>query len=158
MRTPAIESERLSLRRLRRGDDPSVISISVYDGRFAATLRQARAIRRRISRDVRRGSSLHWAIQLRDSGVVVGTCGFYRGFADAAGEVGYILRSEYRGHGYMTEAVAAIVRHGFESLGLVRIFARTSPSNATSVAVLERVGFRLSEERGDELVFEISSE
>jgi Acetyltransferase (GNAT) domain len=40
-------------------------------------------------------------------------------------EVGYVLGSEFWGHGYATEAARASIRHGFEVIGLGRIISTT---------------------------------
>lgn len=47
----------------------------------------------------------------------------------------------YINRGYMTEAVEAVVKYGFETLGLHRIEANVMPRNACSLRVLEKCGF-----------------
>ncbi|MBW2195777.1 MAG: GNAT family N-acetyltransferase, partial [Deltaproteobacteria bacterium] len=76
-----------------------------------------------------------------DNNELVGTCGYYRGFAENSGEIGYLLNSSYRGFGIMTEAIKLIVAFGFERLKLNTIIAYTNLSNPASLAVLKRVGF-----------------
>ncbi len=44
--------------------------------------------------------------------------------------------------GYATEAARAIVRFGFEELGLHRIAAWTVADNAASIRVLEKLGMK----------------
>ncbi len=64
---------------------------------------------------------------------------------DAAGpevEIGWRLLRGARDHGYATEAAAALVRHGFETLGLRRIVADMYRANAASNAVARKLGFR----------------
>lgn len=58
------------------------------------------------------------------------------------GEVGYVFHPDVAGNGYATEAVRAVLRLGFESLGLHRITARVDARNAGSVGVLRRLGMR----------------
>ena len=55
--------------------------------------------------------------------------------------LGYGLDKDKLGHGFMTEAVAAVVRFGFNDLNLHRIMANYMPTNTRSGAVLKRVGF-----------------
>jgi len=55
--------------------------------------------------------------------------------------LGYSMDAAYQGHGYMTEAAQAVVRFGFEQLGLRRIEACSMPANVGSARVLERAGF-----------------
>jgi RimJ/RimL family protein N-acetyltransferase len=55
-------------------------------------------------------------------------------------EVGYRLLPEAWGSGYATEGAAALVRHGFDELGLFRIIGLTHPDNAASQRVLQKAG------------------
>jgi RimJ/RimL family protein N-acetyltransferase len=64
---------------------------------------------------------------------------------DATGpevEIGWRLLRAARGHGYATEAAAALVRHGFATLGLPRIIADMYRDNAPSMNVARKLGFR----------------
>lgn len=55
--------------------------------------------------------------------------------------VGYWIAEHHRGRGLATEAVAAIVRWAFESLGLERLSLMTDPDNARSRNVARKNGF-----------------
>lgn len=59
-----------------------------------------------------------------------------------AGEIGYVLHPDYSGNGYATEAGAALLRLGFDELGLHRIVGRLDARNTASARVLERLGLR----------------
>jgi RimJ/RimL family protein N-acetyltransferase len=61
---------------------------------------------------------------------------------DRQGDLGYMLRRDRWGNGFMTETTRAIVGFGFESLSLHRIWATCGTENAASVRVLEKVGMR----------------
>lgn len=63
-----------------------------------------------------------------------------RGVTQAAA-IGYWLGAPFTGRGYMSEAVNAVATFAFERLRLHRLEAACLPSNAASVAVLERTGF-----------------
>jgi [ribosomal protein S5]-alanine N-acetyltransferase len=56
-------------------------------------------------------------------------------------ELGYWIGHPYWGRGYATEAAREVVRYGFETLKLNRIYAGVFQGNATSVHVLEKIGF-----------------
>ncbi len=58
-------------------------------------------------------------------------------------EIGYWCRTSYQGHGYVTEAVRALTRVGFEQLGANRIEIRCDERNSRSRRVAERAGYRL---------------
>jgi ribosomal-protein-alanine N-acetyltransferase len=57
-------------------------------------------------------------------------------------EVGYRLLPEAWGRGYASEGAAALVRYGFDELGLFRIIGLTHPDNAASQRVLQKAGLR----------------
>jgi RimJ/RimL family protein N-acetyltransferase len=60
----------------------------------------------------------------------------------AGGEVGYVLNPALGGHGYATEAARAMLRLGFEDLGLHRIVARIDEDNEASAKLARRLGMR----------------
>ena len=60
----------------------------------------------------------------------------------AGGEVGYVLNPALGGHGYATEAARAMLRLGFEDLGLRRIVARIDEDNEASAKLARRLGMR----------------
>ena len=60
----------------------------------------------------------------------------------AAAELGYSLARPLWGRGLMTEAATAVVAHGFETLGLVRIYASTDVRNTASWRVMEKLGMQ----------------
>ncbi|KUG08051.1 GNAT family N-acetyltransferase [Solirubrum puertoriconensis] len=138
---PELRTADLRLRAVTAADLDAVRPITFYDGQPAATLAQTERMLARIDEDYRNRQSIHWAVALASSNELVGTCGFYRGFADACGEIGYVLRPEFRGQGLMTQAVLAACAFGFEELQLRQIDAYTEPDNAASQRLLARVGF-----------------
>ncbi len=58
-------------------------------------------------------------------------------------ELGYWLGEPFWGRGIMTDAVRAVVEHGFSELGLLRIYAEPYAGNLGSARVLEKAGFEL---------------
>jgi RimJ/RimL family protein N-acetyltransferase len=56
------------------------------------------------------------------------------------GELGYWLGVPYWGHGLATEAGVALLRWGFDTLHLVRVFAQYLGDNRGSGRVLEKIG------------------
>ena len=64
-----------------------------------------------------------------------------RGVAQSA-SVGYWMGLPHVRHGYMTDALRAVVPFAFGTLGLHRLEAACLPHNAPSARVLEKAGFR----------------
>tara|TARA_R110002072_G_scaffold54220_2_gene142345 strand:+ start:628 stop:1461 length:834 start_codon:yes stop_codon:yes gene_type:complete len=56
-------------------------------------------------------------------------------------EIGYMLRPDAQGQGLAREAARRVIRHGFETRGLRRIWADTDPDNTASIRLLESLGF-----------------
>ena len=87
------------------------------------------------------GEVANMIIELAQTGELVGDCVlFWYGHGQA--EVGYVLSPAHYGRGYATEAVEALLRLGFEELGLHRVAARFDARNTASWRVMERVGMR----------------
>ncbi|MFF0378499.1 GNAT family N-acetyltransferase [Actinoplanes missouriensis] len=59
-----------------------------------------------------------------------------------AAELGYRLRRTHWGRGIATEASRELLRHGFETVGLERVFAQTMAVNRGSRGVMRAVGMR----------------
>lgn len=57
------------------------------------------------------------------------------------GEIGYWIRTDLTGRGYATEATRALMRVGFELLGLHKITLRIAVGNRGSERVAEKLGF-----------------
>jgi ribosomal-protein-alanine N-acetyltransferase len=90
-----------------------------------------------------------WAMLLKESGVIVGNCGFCRiryernlESLEYCGEVNYYVAPQYRRIGLATEAVLAVLKFGFSDLRLTRIQARCSPDNVSSERVLKKAGLK----------------
>ncbi|MBT8207687.1 MAG: GNAT family N-acetyltransferase [Acidimicrobiia bacterium] len=69
----------------------------------------------------------------------------------AVGEIGYWLRSDEASKGFMTEAVAGMLRVGFEELTMHRIVLRIAVGNRASERVAEKLGFVLEGTLRDEV-------
>ena len=81
--------------------------------------------------------------ELAQTGELVGDCMlFWRSREHEQGEVGYVFNPAYHGRGLATEAVGALLRLGFEGLGLHRIAGHLDARNTASARVIERAGMR----------------
>jgi RimJ/RimL family protein N-acetyltransferase len=89
------------------------------------------------------GQAITLVAGLAQTGELVGDCVlFWRSQEHKQGEVGYVLNPAYHGRGLATEAVGALLRLGFEGLGLHRIAGHLDARNTASARVLERAGLR----------------
>lgn len=152
---PKIASEALLLRKIDPEELPQLLPISFYDGKRAETEAEAAKMLQQIEQDYLNGESIHWGIEERSSGKLTGTCGFYRGFENASGELGGALLPEYRVKGHMTQAMRLAIEFGFRRIGLKRIFAVTSKDNSAAIRLLERLHFRSIKTTKEEVEYEI---
>lgn len=83
-----------------------------------------------------------FAVTLRNTAEFIGCVGLHVKADHGHAELGYWIGVPYWGRGYATEAAAAVVRFGFETLPLNRIFANHFSRNAMSGRVLQKIGMR----------------
>ena len=82
-----------------------------------------------------------WGVWERETGELVGDCSLHYDTTFGAWELSYGFRRDRWGRGYASEAAAAVVRHGFETMRVARIVADVDPANPASSRVLEKCGF-----------------
>jgi RimJ/RimL family protein N-acetyltransferase len=83
-----------------------------------------------------------FAVVLKESGTVIGSCGIYPDSANDTAEIGWILHISRWKHGYGTELGGELIRYGFEDLKLRRVVSPCAASNYGSYRVMERNGMR----------------
>ncbi len=85
-----------------------------------------------------------WAVVLRDAQKLVGHLYFKQIDPKEflTWELGYIFNPAFQGKGYATEAAYALIRYGFENLGIHRVIAHCNPENVASWRVLEKIGMK----------------
>jgi RimJ/RimL family protein N-acetyltransferase len=149
--TYPVVTERLRLRPLTTGDVSALLS---YRGRadicrylpFEPMTREV--LLGRLAGDFARtaltepGQGLTLGVELTGGQLVGDVVLMFHSAQQQAGEIGYVFAPEFHGHGYATEAVAAVVDLGFAGLGLHRIVARLDARNAASARLAERLGMR----------------
>ncbi|MBD2445962.1 GNAT family N-acetyltransferase [Nostoc sp. FACHB-152] len=83
------------------------------------------------------------AVILKKANQLIGNCGIRINDSQLQeANIGYELDTHYWGQGYATEAAYAIVKFGFEDLGMHRIWAYCIADNIASARVLEKIGMR----------------
>ena len=88
----------------------------------------------------REGRDVSFAIVPQGGRLLIGIIGLGLTKRDARGELGYWIGQPYWNRGYATEAAQAVLRYGFETLGLNRICAFHFGPNAASGRVLKKLG------------------
>jgi len=151
---PKIESDRLILAELQSHDEAAIFElfsnksvIEYYDLEAFSAIEQARDLISLFRARYEELAGIRWAIRLKSSGDVVGTCGFNSWSSKMRSAViGYDLLPAFWGGGYASEAVCAIIHAAFTGAlpcgPLNRIQADTVPGNHASEALLRRLGFK----------------
>lgn len=147
MYKPEVETARLSLRPLSPadaerhhalvGNDPRV----TWNGK-AVTLEESRKVLEGRARHWDEHGFGMWAVLEKDTGRMLGHAGLQRLENTGEVEVAYYLGQSAWGKGYATEAGAAALRFGFETLTLPRVVAVVRPENLASQRVLAKLGLR----------------
>jgi len=86
------------------------------------------------------GEAVHYAITRKLQGDLIGAIGLGIERAHQRAEMGYWIGVPYWSKGFCTEAASAILRYGFETLGLHRIYAHHMISNPASGRVMQKIG------------------
>lgn len=145
---PTLETDRLILRGMRVSDAedmfeyarrPSVTQYLTWNPHTDPD--ETREYLTYVGQRYRTGDFYDWAVVDRESGHMIGTCGFtsFNCPHDTA-EIGYVLNPAYQGKGLATDAVRRVLDFGFDELGLHRIEAHFIEGNDASRRLMERVG------------------
>ena len=88
-------------------------------------------------------NSMCWAITLNGQDKMIGKCILFQfDKANQRAEIGYILNRQYWRQGLMHQALEAVIDFAFNTLELHRIEADVDTENASSIGILEKLGFR----------------
>ncbi len=145
-----LETNRLRLRRLTLNDARFILALlnepsflqNIGDKRVRS-IEDARSylINGPIASYRRYGYGLY-AVERKDSQVVMGICGLVRRDGLEETDLGFAFLPFFWGRGYAVEAASAIMTQAREEIGLRHVVAITVPENHRSIRVLEKVGLR----------------
>jgi [ribosomal protein S5]-alanine N-acetyltransferase len=86
---------------------------------------------------------LMFAIELRESGRMIGEVGMYiESASKRTCDIGWSVNPDFRCRGYATEAAKWLIDYAFSERQVRRITSSTSTQNAASVRLMERLGMR----------------
>jgi len=147
---PEFESERLRFRKIILDDAKELFSIRSNDDVMKYmdvprhySVSDSEKLLRSIEDSYKNEKGINWAIIEKDSKTFIGYIGFIRIFSEhCRAEIGYALKPDYWGKGYMYETITRLVNFGFKEMNLHSIEANVNPMNERSKKVLERVGFK----------------
>ena len=146
---PIIETKRLVLRRLTNDDAAAIFrlrsdaeTMKYIPRPLAMTVDDALAHIALIDEKINSNTGINWAITLKGSAKCIGIIGNFRIEPENyRAEIGYMLLPEFNGKGIISEAIARVVRYGFEEMKLHSIEAIIDSGNFASARVLEKNNF-----------------
>ena len=147
---PKLAAPRVALRWLTEADTDALFGIFSNPTvmRYWSTLPMSDiAQAKKLVADIREGFRsrrlFQWGIVRLEDDRLIGTCTLFAiNESQGRAEVGYALGHEHWGHGYMKEALTALLDFAFGKLGMRRLEADIDPRNAGSLHAVERLGFR----------------
>jgi RimJ/RimL family protein N-acetyltransferase len=143
------ETERLLLREWRPEDREPFARMNadpVVMRHFPRVMTRAESesLADRIEEHYREHGFTLYAAELREEEAFIGYVGLVRVDFEAvftpAVEIGWRLDARYWNRGLATEGASAVVRYGFEVLGLEEIVSFAVPANHASRRVMEKIG------------------
>lgn len=149
-RLPTLTGSRLRLRWLEVSDVPALFAlgshaeVSRYWSRPPMqSVSEAEALLEDVRRQHRARTLFQWGIARLTDDVLLGCCTLHQvEWGHRRAEVGYSLRREFWGEGFMTEALRVLFDFSFGPVGLHRLEADVDPRNERSLRLLERLRFR----------------
>ena len=142
---PALETERLLLRQIEPDDIDAIFAYTNHSVFFETMGRPTpfspEDTRKWVAGFVDKPGL--WCVVLKDENTIIGDCGFCQLHNRAArGEISYAIDPARWNNGYATEAAAAVIQFGFETLQLNRIQGMCNLKNTGSERVLQKTGMQ----------------
>lgn len=146
---PKLFTERLVLREISAADVKEVFQLrsdknvmQFLDRPLAQTTDDAMALIQKIADGHEKNENITWAITLQNQPELIGTIGFWRiDKENYRAEIGYLLHPGQQGKGLMQEAIATVLKYGFQTIKLHSVEANVNPANNASIKLLEKNKF-----------------
>ncbi len=145
-----LSTKRLLLRPLCEADAPALFAMFSDSKvmRYISTgpwpsIDKAHEMITRDALELPAGIHLRLGLETKTDNTLIGHCSLFKWDTGCRrAEVGYGMASAAWGHGYMNEALIALLNYGFEEMHLNRVEADIDPRNMASAKSLERLGFQ----------------
>jgi len=147
---PELNTKRLLLRKINLKDARDIFEYAqVKDATSHVpwdphkSIQDSRAFIKFATEQFTAGSSIIWGIEVKKEKKLIGTIDL-RGWrtTNNCGEIGYVISNKYWNMGFITEALKAVIKFGFEKLQLNRIESHCEEENIGSWHVMEKAGMK----------------
>lgn len=148
--TTTIETDRLILRRFTFNDANDTLKYwaskaevqQMYSEPVYSTIEEVNGLIQKYIDGYKSNDYYRWAVIEKNGKSCIGQIAYF--LVDTTNhfaEIEYCIGTEFQNKGYITEAARAIIRFGFEKIGLNKIQISTKSINAPSRRVIEKCGF-----------------
>jgi [ribosomal protein S5]-alanine N-acetyltransferase len=147
-----LRTERLMLRPLAASDSNDLFAarcdeevMAYWDGPPDANPAETAAVTERLLAEMRSGTSIYWAIRVREDETFVGVCDLSDIQHGESADVGFMLLRKFWGRGFGGEIIRCLLSHA-KSLSLRYVTARIHSGNIRSRLLLLNAGFQIVDE------------
>ena len=146
---PALQTSRLDLIEIKQENLTDIFELfndakvtKFYNIATLANVGEAQRIIDWFQTRFKEKSGIRWGISLKGNKKIIGTIGFNNFTKSHRATIGFDLQSNFWNNGFITEALAVILKFGFSQLEINRIEAEVMQGNIGSEKVLSKLGFR----------------
>ena len=147
---PKLETNRLLLMEFVKNDSQELFKmrsddrvLKYLDRDTHKTVEESELMIEEMIRSYNNKEGINWIIREKDTLNVIGYIGYWRMIRkNVRAEIGYAMKPEYWGNGYMQEALTKVIEFGFNEFYLHSIEGNVNPGNVSSINLLEKLGFK----------------
>jgi [ribosomal protein S5]-alanine N-acetyltransferase len=147
---PKLVTQRLLLTEFMRSDAGDLFKmrsdervLKYLDRPLHKTIEESEIMISEMRKTYKDKNGINWVIRKKGSSDFIGYIGYWRmRKEDVRAEIGYALKPEFWGGGFMHEAMTKVINFGFKELCLHSIEANVNPDNLRSIKLLEKLGFK----------------
>jgi ribosomal-protein-alanine N-acetyltransferase len=152
------ETERLIIREFNRGDaqavyhfnSPEAVNRYTGDAGLCESVEDAAGIIENIwLKEYAEFGFARWAVVLKETGEVIGFCGFKNETRINAVDIGYRFHPDFWGKGFATESNQACLAYARAHMDLDAVYGEVMPENADSSHVLKKLGMQFVKQYQD---------
>lgn len=150
MKTQELETERLTLRKLKMEDAKEIFDNWTSDDEVSKYVRwsthknieDTREYLRNVMDTYKNEKNAEWGIVLKETNELIGTIGCFLNDKENRYEIGYNIGKKYWRNGYTTEALKEVMNYLINKENIKSFLCAHAKENPASGAVMQKVGFK----------------
>lgn len=149
MKTPIIETDRLILRPICENDVEAIFLCWMQDEdvsrymcwKASSDIEEAKEFVLFELGNIEADNWYRWMIEDKSTAELIGTCMIFYNDEEENWDISYNLGKRYWGHGYITEAMKAVMQYAENVIGVRECIAVHAIENPASGNVMKKLGF-----------------